>query len=220
MSEPAVPTWPHVFVAGRGPVVVALHGTGGTEADAVRLAESVLPSAAVIAPRGRVVEHGLSRWFRRHEEGVFDVDDVVEQAGLLDDFITRTLGEHDLTGRRVVAVGFSNGANMGLALAMLHPATVHAAAAFSGMYPFGDREAPRDLSRSRFLLLNGEDDAMAPLGSGNRLAEQLHLRNAHVDRRLRPGGHGITAEELTAARGWLGSLDASTDPGSDLGHVG
>ncbi|ARC58621.1 Putative hydrolase MhqD [Frondihabitans sp. 762G35] len=206
MSEStAGPDWPHIFIPGSGPVVLALHGTGGTEADAAPLAQTLLPKAAVIAPRGRVLEQGLSRWFRREAEGVFDVDDVIKQALLLNDFIVTITREHGLTGRTVIAIGFSNGANMSLALAMLHPKTVHAAVAFSGMYPFGDKEAPRDLSESRFLLFNGQSDAMAPQSSVHLLIDQLLLRHAHVDYRLRPGGHGITPDELATARGWLES---------------
>ena len=205
-TNDATSEWPYIFIDGPGPVIIALHGTGGTEADAAPLAEELLADAAVIAPRGRVTENGMSRWFRRLEEGVFDVDNVIVQAESLRDFVERTIQERHLEGRPVITAGFSNGANMGLALAILHPDTVQGAVAFSGMYPLGDREAPKDLTDRQFLLLNGQRDAMAPASSVNRLEDQLHRRNAHVDRNIRPGGHGITPEELSTARGWLQAL--------------
>ena len=111
--------WPHHFVPGEGPVVVALHGTGGNEGEIARLAERIAPSAAILSPRGRVTENGAGRWFRREAEGVFDVDDVIARANELALFIQWAVLEYSLVDRPLVVTGFSNGANMALALGML-----------------------------------------------------------------------------------------------------
>jgi len=203
MTPLEVSTWPHVYSAGVGPVLLMLHGTGSTEKEIATLAERIDPTAAVLAPRGRVSENGATRWFRRLAEGVFDVDDVIVRAGELAGFLGWARSEYELEGREIVPVGFSNGANIALALAILHPSAAPRAIAFSGMYPLGERDAPDPLDRSSILLLNGSSDAMAPAASVDRLADQLAARGAQVERLTRPGGHGITEEELAAARRWL-----------------
>lgn len=208
-DQPDFAQWPHVFRAGTGPVVLALHGTGGNETQMLQLAQQVAPGAAVLAPRGRVSENGAGRWFARAAEGVFDVDDVVFRAGELADFVAWGVAEYGLHGRPVIATGFSNGANMALALAMLHPAVTPSAVAFSGMYPFGSRPVPGDLGSTRLLLLNGADDPMAPASSVDTLERGALASGASVERITRSGGHGITDEELRSAADWVDRLGLS-----------
>lgn len=155
--------WPHVFRAGSPgkPILLLLHGTGGNEREMSGLADALAPEATVLAPRGRVTEGGMLRWFRRHAEGVFDVDDVVRRAGELAGFIDWARRRYDLGERRVVAVGFSNGANIALATALLYPEAVDRVVAFSGMFPLDERPLTTDLSQTEVILLNGRSDAMA-----------------------------------------------------------
>ncbi|RFA10863.1 hypothetical protein B7R54_17850 [Subtercola boreus] len=202
--------WPHILRPATGPstspLVLALHGTGGTESDIVGLAERIAPGAAILAPRGRVDENGAGRWFRRAGEGVFDVDDVIFRAGELAEFVGWALTEYDLGGRPVIATGFSNGANMALALGMLHPAVAPTVVAFSGMYPFGDRTPVSDPITTTMLLLNGDDDPMAPSTSVDTLETSARASGATVTRVRRPGGHGITEAELAEASRWVADL--------------
>lgn len=197
--------WPHVFRPGSTdrPVLLMLHGTGGNEQEITGLADALDPAAAVLAPRGRVSEGGLTRWFRRHAEGVFDVDDVVRRAGELAKFIAWARHRYGLGERRMVAVGFSNGANIALATALLHPESVDRVVAFSGMFPLDDRSLSGDLSRTEALLLNGSSDPMAPLASVTRLVSVLTSQGAEVEQELRDGGHGITETDAAAAANWL-----------------
>lgn len=204
-ATPSLSGWPHAFEPGAtgSPVLIALHGTAGSESDGVALARELDPSAGFIAPRGLVREQGMNRWFRRLAEGVFDVDDVESRADELAAFIREAVAEYGLAGRMLVAVGFSNGANMALATAMRHPELVGNAIAFSGMYPFGDREPAGSLDGLSVLTLNGRDDPMAPRASVERLAATLADRGATVTRLEREGSHGITRDELASAREWL-----------------
>lgn len=208
-AAPAPADWPHLFRPGAGAVVLALHGTGGTETDAVALAERIAPGAAILSPRGRVSENGAGRWFRRASEGVFDVDDVILRAGELAAFVEWAVAEYGLDGHPLIVTGFSNGANMALALGMLHPQRASAVVAFSGMYPFGDRTLPRDLSRSRILLLNGTADPMAPQWSVDVLARTAAEQGAAIARVSRGGGHGILPAELAEAEQWIRGLAPS-----------
>ncbi|MCA4134568.1 alpha/beta hydrolase [Arthrobacter sp. M4] len=199
--------WPHLYVPGQpgAPVFLLLHGTGGDERSLRPLAVELDPDAGMLAPRGRVSEDGMNRWFRRHAEGVFDVDDVISRSADLAGFIEAAREQYGLDGRAIVAVGFSNGANIALATALLHPASLDRVVAFSGMYPLGERESSSDLTASRILMVNGDADPMAPLPSVTRAVGALRGRGAEVEQHLRPGGHGIAQADLTAAREWLSS---------------
>lgn len=194
--------WPHLFSPGEvdAPVLLTLHGTGSDEKEISALAAELDPRAGVLAPRGLVREEGMARWFRRMGEGVFDVDDVVARAGELAGFVGAAREHYGLGERPVVAVGFSNGANIALATAMLHPDLVPRVIAFSGMYPFADRDEAVDLHGVRVTTLNGREDPMAPVHSVNRLVEILRAKGAQVEQHLRPGGHGISPQDLALAR--------------------
>jgi phospholipase/carboxylesterase len=94
--------------------LLLLHGTGGTEHDLVQIGKDLLPGAAILSPKGKVSEHGMSRWFRRFAEGVFDEEDMRVQADDLAEFLKSR-------GGKFIALGYSNGANMGAALMTFHP---------------------------------------------------------------------------------------------------
>lgn len=200
-------TWPHLFEAGAAgtPVLLLLHGTGGTEHDLLPLAARLAPGAGYLAPRGPVQEHGLNRWFRRFGEGVFDVDDVVRRAGELAAFLGWARDHYGIADRPLIAVGFSNGANIALAAALLHPDVVSRAVAFSGMYPLEGRTIGADLSGTSVALFNGTSDAMAPIESVTRLGSILESRGAEVERNVREGGHGIHPSEVDGAAAWIAS---------------
>lgn len=204
--------WPHLFTPGAAdrPVLLTLHGTGSDERDIAQIAPELDPTAAVLSPRGAVSENGMLRWFARRGEGIFDVDDVIFRSGELVRFIEWARGSYELGDRPLVAVGMSNGANIALATALLHPASVNRVIAFSGMYPLGDRvpegEGPTtadSLAAVDVILLNGSADPMAPTASVDLLERVLRERGAAVQRATRAGGHGITRADIDAARGWL-----------------
>lgn len=208
--------WPHLYHPGseHAPVLLMLHGTGGNEHEIAALAAELNPDAGVLAPRGPVTEQGMLRWFRRHGEGNFDVDDVIARAGDLAGFITAAREQYGMGARPVIAVGFSNGANIALATAMQHPGILKNVIAFSGMYPFGDREPAADLAGTNLLVLNGDADPMAPLPSVTTLLTALTSHGANAEQVLRPGGHGIEYTDLAAARRWLTDDSAFVLPAS------
>lgn len=211
MTTDALPTvdldqWPHLFTEGASadaPVVLTLHGTGGDEREIAALGTALVPGAAVLSPRGRVLEGHANRWFRRLGEGVFDVDDVIVRASELAAFVVAARERYSLEARSLIVTGFSNGANIALATAMLHPDVVQRVVAFSGMHPFADREPGGASTGVELLLLNGDRDPMAPAASVAQLERFASERGASVTRHTRPGGHGIDQSELQAAAEWL-----------------
>lgn len=203
LDEQQLADWPHEYRPGIGRVLLMLHGTGGNEQEILALAGALDPTAGVLAPRGRVTEGGMNRWFRRFAEGSFDVDDVVVRAAELAAFVTWARVHYGIEDVPITAVGFSNGANIALAVAQLHPDVLRAAIAFSGMYPFADRLVEGSLAGSHLLVSNGETDAMAPLPSVEHLVAELTRKGADVTVTRREGTHGISAAELEAAVTWL-----------------
>ncbi|MGW4520468.1 alpha/beta hydrolase [Amycolatopsis sp. NPDC004378] len=197
-------TLEHKYVEGApdAPVLLLLHGTGGSPDDLLGLARELNPDAAVLAPAGPVSEHGAPRWFRRLAEGVFDHEDVVKRANQLADFVLEAREKYGLGDRRLVAVGFSNGANIAAAVVLLRPEVVREAALFAAMSPV---PAPpeHDLSASRVFLANGERDPMAPLASTEELIGFLRERGANVVTQRHPGGHQITLDGVRAAAKWI-----------------
>lgn len=201
----ALTDWPHILrpAANGDHLILTLHGTGGNENEAATLAGHLDPEAGVLSPRGRVNEHGMTRWFARQAEGVFDVDDVIARSAELAAFVTSARERYNLPDARLTAVGFSNGANIAIATALLHPNVINRVVAFSGMYPFGDRDPIGDASGVQLLLLNGAADAMAPSASVDHLTRTAESHGAHVTRHIRAGGHGIDMSDVSAAREWL-----------------
>ncbi len=204
MTTERLTEWPHLFErrSGNGPVLLMLHGTGGDERQIAPLADLIAPAADVLSPRGRVQENGMRRWFRRFAEGVFDRESVIEEADALAGFIDSAREAYDLGSRSIVAVGLSNGANIALATAMLHPERLDRVVSFSGMHPLLELELT-SLAGLEVLLLNGADDPMAPSTSVDALEGALRGGGARVDRIVRPGGHGVERSEIDAASGWV-----------------
>ena len=194
----------HKFVDGdpAAPVLLLLHGTGGGPDDLVGLGRELSPSSALLAPAGPASEHGAPRWFRRLAEGVFDYEDVVARADQLADFVLAARESYGLTDRRLVAVGFSNGANIAAALTLLRPDAVREAALFAAMLPVPEPPA-LDLAGTRVFLSNGQRDPMAPLASNEQLVKSLRERSAEVTKHRHAGGHQITPGGVEAAKAWL-----------------
>lgn len=197
-------TLEHKYVEGSpdAPLLLLLHGTGGGPDDLLGLARELSPDSAVLAPAGPVSEHGAARWFRRLAEGVFDHEDVVKRANELADFVVEAREKYGLGDRRLVAVGFSNGANIAAAVTLLRPGVVREAALFAAMSPV---PAPPelDLSATRVFLANGERDPMAPLASTEELIRLLRERGADVVTQRHPGGHQITLDGVRATAKWI-----------------
>jgi phospholipase/carboxylesterase len=182
------------------PVLVLLHGTGSSPDDILPLGDQLSPGSTLLAPAGQVNEHGMARWFRRMSEGVFDYEDVVFRANQLADFIVEARQKYDLG--RLVGVGFSNGANIAAAVAMLRPDALTEVAAFAAMLPVPDPPM-LDLSASRVFLSNGTKDPMAPMPSNEQLVSLLQARSVDLTIHRHPGGHQITLDAAQAARSWL-----------------
>ena len=185
-----------------GPILLLLHGTGGNEHDLVPLAETLLPAAGILSPRGRVLERGMPRFFRRLAEGVFDIDDLKLRTAELADFITASAAKHQFATGNVTAVGFSNGANIAGALLLLRPDTLGAAVLFRAMVPLTPETLP-NIPATPVLISNGKMDPLVSVEETERLAALLRSGGADVTVSWQNAGHELTDRDVITAREWL-----------------
>ncbi|MBF9234203.1 alpha/beta hydrolase [Microvirga alba] len=184
---------------GRPPLLL-LHGTGGNEDDLIPLGQTISPGSALLSPRGKVLENGMPRFFRRLAEGVFDEADVKARAHELADFVAEARKAYGLNAP--IAVGFSNGANIAAAMLMLRPEALAGAVLLRAMVPLS--ETPKvDLSGKRVLMLSGQMDPIIPVENSSRLAAALGASGAEVRHKTLPVGHGLSQQDVLLTRDWL-----------------
>jgi phospholipase/carboxylesterase len=186
-------------VPGRPPLLL-LHGTGGDENDLLPLGQAIAPGAALLSPRGKVLENGMPRFFRRLAEGVFDEADVRARANELADFVAEAREVYGLA--EPVAVGFSNGANIAAAMLMLRPEALSGAALLRAMVPLRDAPAG-DLAGKRILVVSGSADPIIPVENASRLVAMLRTAAASVQHEVLPVGHGLSQADVRLTAAWL-----------------
>ncbi len=195
---------------GIGVSLLLLHGTGGDEHDLVPLGRLLLPGAGMLAPRGDVLERGMPRFFRRVREGVFDQDDLRARTAALADWVKLACERYAIDPTRLVACGFSNGANIAASVMLTRAHAFAGAMLLSPMVPF-EPPAPPALDGVPVFIGAGRDDRIAPAAGAERLGELLRAGGADVRVFVGPGGHGITPHELSAARRWIGKRGWGVD---------
>ncbi|TCC63347.1 alpha/beta hydrolase [Kribbella pittospori] len=201
---------PHVWQPGTSaPPLLLLHGTGGDEYDLLVLRQYLAPDAPVLSPRGTVSEQGMTRFFRRLREGVFDEDDLRLRADELAAFLTAAEQKYDVRAGSWVAVGFSNGANMASAMLLRHPGSLAGAVLLAAMVPFAaDGPADDALVSKRVLIVNGDIDPMATAEQTTRLTAQLRRRGADVELLPFRGGHTIDPEQLPRIKQFVDTFNS------------
>ncbi len=182
--------------------LLLLHGTGGDEEDLIPLGRALFPGAGLLSPRGKVLERGAPRFFRRLAEGVFDQEDLARRTEELAQFIEAAARTYELDRAGMVAVGFSNGANIAASLLLRRPGLLRGAVLLSPMIPFEPDTLP-DLTGTSVFIGAGRADSIAPPAQAEQLAELLRRAGAAVHIHWEPGGHTLTDGEVEAARQWL-----------------
>jgi phospholipase/carboxylesterase/glyoxalase family protein len=187
--------------------LLLLHGTGADENDLIPLGRALDPEANRLSPRGKVLENGMPRFFRRIAEGVLDVEDLKARTHELVGFIDATAKEHGFDRSRVAAAGFSNGANIAASTLLLRPDVLRAAILFRPMIPFEPETKP-DLQGVRVFIGAGRNDPLVDPEDAERLATILGDAGAEVELAWDTGGHGLQPHEVVTARDWLAAPEA------------
>jgi predicted esterase/catechol 2,3-dioxygenase-like lactoylglutathione lyase family enzyme len=185
--------------------LLLLHGTGGDENDMIPLGRALLPGAGILSPRGKVLEHGAARFFRRLAAGVFDQEDLALRTEELSDFVEAAERNYGLDPQGMVAVGFSNGANIAASMLLRRPGVLRGAVLLSPMVPFEPESLP-NLAGTSVFIGAGKSDPMVKAGEVERLAELLRATGADVAVHWEAGGHTVSEGELQAAREWIARL--------------
>ena len=182
--------------------LLLLHGTGGTEDDLIPLGNELAPNASILSVRGRVLENGMPRFFRRLEEGVFDLDDLKMRTDELAEFITKSSSKYMFDEKRIIAVGYSNGANIAASLLLRRPESLAGAILFRAMVPYSPTVMP-DLSNKSIILLEGLYDPIVSTAEAQRLLEIFTNAQSNVTLKWQDSGHNLTNEDIFAAKKWL-----------------
>lgn len=182
--------------------LIVLHGTGGDENDLIGLGQAIAPGAAILSPRGNVLENGALRFFKRMAEGVFDPKEVRSRAEELAEFIHSAISRYDLDPTRMFALGFSNGANIASTMMLIEPGLLHGGILFRPMVVFEPDHKP-DLSSTRVLISSGRMDPIVPTDNVERLVGLLQSANAEVTLKWQLAGHNLLPSEMREAADWL-----------------
>lgn len=182
------------------PALFLFHGTGGTEQQFFDIASQLLPGARRIAPRGDVSEQGALRYFKRHAEGRFDMDDLARATEKMAGFVRARIGSQ--RPPKVLGFGYSNGANILAAVTFAAPELFDGSVLLHPMIPF-DPAPQAGLKGRRILITAGRADPICPAPMTQKLADWYESQGADVTLFWHPGGHEVRPEELAAARDFL-----------------
>lgn len=198
-------TMKHIFKQGTDPnqpVLLLLHGTGGNERDLLPLAELIAPSASVLGVRGNVSENGMPRFFRRLAEGIFDEPDLIARTHELNEFLDAAATEYQFDRRNIVAVGYSNGANIAASLLFHDKQSLRGAILHHAMVPLRSIDLP-DLTGTPVFMASGTNDPIVPRAESEELGSLLSGAGATVELHWENNGHQLTASEVHAAAAWF-----------------
>src|SRR5213595_4089187 len=189
------PDFLHEFVPGASSrTLLLLHGTGGNERDLIPLGRELDPNASLLSPRGKILESGMPRFFRRLAEGVFDLEDLKTRTNELADFVAAAVRHYKLAADHIVGVGYSNGANIAASMLLLRPEIMRRAILFRAMVPLVPQTLP-DLSSGCVWIGAGDNDPIVPASETKRLGELLRRAGADVTIRFAQAGHGLTNQD-------------------------
>ncbi len=199
-------TYHHVFEPGTDPAappLLLLHGTGGNEHDLLRFGRSLSPGSALLSPRGDVSEGGALRFFARFGEGVFDPAEVTRRTHALADFLSDAVRHYQIPAGKLIAFGFSNGANIAATLLQLRPEALAGGILFRAMVVLDRPAPPQSLANRRVLISSGNVDPLVPADHPTRLADLLRAGGADVTLKSHAASHALVPADLAAAQEWL-----------------
>ena len=182
--------------------LILLHGTGGDEHDLIDIGKKIDPHANLISPRGNVLEGQYNRFFERFSDGVFNEADIKKRSMDLAHFIEAAKEKHDLKNTNIVAVGFSNGANMAASILLLYPQVLNGAILLRAMLPIKPSEKP-NLNNKPILLLSGINDRMMAESKVKELAELFKAGGAKLTHEWQNTGHNLTSQDVEISTKWL-----------------
>ncbi|WP_223702066.1 alpha/beta hydrolase [Sutcliffiella deserti] len=191
----------HIYKKGSDNVLLLLHGTGGTEEDLLPIANMIDSEASILSVRGNVSENGMPRFFKRLSEGVFDEEDLIFRTEELQQFISDAASNYQFDRKNVVAVGYSNGANIAGSLLFHYKDSLKGAILYHPMVPRRGITLP-DLSSTPIFIGAGKNDPICPASETEELQQLLSNAGAQVEVQWENQGHQLTHAEVAASKKW------------------
>ncbi len=182
--------------------LLLLHGTGGGENDLIPIGRVFGKKVNLLSIKGRVEENGLSRFFKRHSEGVFDIDDLKFRTNELYDFIYSASESFGINEKKIIALGYSNGANLAGSLLLMHPEILAGAILIRPMIPFRPNFNV-DLNNKPVLIAAGRNDFTIPEGQSKEWADLLVKFNSKITLHFENAGHNLTQADINFAIEWF-----------------
>jgi phospholipase/carboxylesterase len=183
-----------------GSIFILLHGSGANETTMLPIAHKIDANATLLTVRGRALEEGAPRWFRRNGPMIFDQADIASEAEAFAAFINGAIHAYGLDPDRIVYIGYSNGANLLNAMLSLHPHLIRRAVLLRSMAALTD-PPPADVSDADVLVIAGEKDMYGPYAQP--LAERLRNGGAKVELETVSAGHELDDADVPAIQTWL-----------------
>ena len=182
--------------------LVLLHGTGGNEEDLIFLGKEIEPNASILSPRGKVLENGMPRFFKRLAEGVFDIEDLKFRTHELVEFIRKCSLHYKFELRKTIAIGFSNGANIAASILLLRPDVFQGTILFRAMVPLVPNPLP-DLSNKKILLSAGLQDPIVSRSETENLFKLFQKTNANITLKWQNSSHNLIQDDLKISKEWI-----------------
>ncbi|HEO8419695.1 TPA: alpha/beta hydrolase [Yersinia enterocolitica] len=198
----------HIFNKGKDskkPTFLMLHGTGGTELDLLPLAGMIDDQASVLSVRGNILENGMPRFFKRIAEGIFDEEDLIFRTKELNEFLDEAAEKYEFDRDNVIAIGYSNGANIAASLLFHYQDALKAAILHHPMVPRRGITLP-DLTGKEVFIAAGTNDPICSAEESKELQSLLEKANANVEMHWENRGHQLTAQEVEAAAKWYATF--------------
>lgn len=200
----------HIFNKGKDstkPTLLLLHGTGGNELDLLPITGRIDDEASVLSVRGNVLENGMPRFFQRLAEGVFDEEDLIFRTKELNEFLDEAAEEYSFDRNNIIAIGYSNGANIAASLLFHYKNALKGAILHHPMVPRKGIDLP-DLSDKYVFIAAGTNDPICSPMESNELQSLLEKANANVELHWENKGHQLTIEEVEAAGQWYQKIQS------------
>lgn len=189
----------HVYVKGNSDhVIILLHGTGGNEHDLLTLSNYIDQDATKIGIRGRILESGMPRYFKRLSPGIFDTENLIEESHWLKKTIESLCDQYELNDKKLHVLGYSNGANIASSLNFHYPQLFLTSLLFHPMLPFETFDYP-PLKHQNIFIAAGKNDPIVPHDQTLELASTYQKFGANVEVFWSYSGHQITQASILEA---------------------
>ncbi|ASZ12381.1 alpha/beta hydrolase [Chitinophaga pendula] len=190
-------------VPGESYTLLLLHGTGGDEQDLLSLAHYFGNNMNLLSLRGNVLEHGMPRFFRRISMGVFDEDDLRFRTGEMAACIQGLSKQEGFDPNKIIALGYSNGANIAAASLLLYPSLLAGAILFRPMRPFREEVTPPGFHTAvPVFMSSGAQDPTVAEGASEAYATWMQTLGFQVQHEVLPAGHQLTHRDIELAATW------------------